>query len=102
MVFSYGNQKLPIGRALVDTGSDLTILPLQVAHYLQIELDDTKKVTIDCAGGGRFIALPSQRQIGYSIDFRAIDRSDGKAQSTLRNMSRLYCLAIISAWKNLI
>ncbi|MDD5056095.1 MAG: hypothetical protein PHZ00_07580 [Candidatus Peribacteraceae bacterium] len=68
VTFSYGDQQLPIGRALVDTGSDLTILPLQVAHYLRIELDDVKKVTIDCAGGGRFIALPSQHQVGYMID----------------------------------
>ncbi|MFH1670150.1 MAG: hypothetical protein ABIA92_01030 [Patescibacteria group bacterium] len=68
ITFSYGDKSLSIGHALVDTGSDLSIVPLQIAHYLHIELDDTKKVTVDCAGGGRFTAMPSQKKIGYAIE----------------------------------
>ena len=75
VTFSYGDRLFPVGRALVDTGSDLTILPLAIAHHLHIELDDSKKVIIDCAGGGRFTALPSQKNVHYSIEqkgFRSI------------------------------
>lgn len=68
VTFSYGERKFPVGRALVDTGSDLTIFPIDIAHYLHIELDDSEKVIIDCAGGGRFTALPSQQTVHYSIE----------------------------------
>jgi hypothetical protein len=70
VTFIYKDKKFPVGRALVDTGSDLTILPLDVAHAIEIELDDTKKVAIDCAGGGRFTALPSMKPIEYRIDYK--------------------------------
>jgi hypothetical protein len=75
ITFSYGAKKFPVGRALVDTGSDITILPLEIAHYLEIELDDSEKLTIDCAGGGVFVAMPSQKKVTYTIEakgFRSI------------------------------
>jgi len=53
---------------LVDTGSDFTILPLEIAHYLEIELDDSERITVDCAGGGRFHVMPSQKKVKYQID----------------------------------
>jgi hypothetical protein len=68
VTFSYGDHRFPVGRALVDTGSDLTILPLDIAHILDVELDDAKKIILDCAGGGRFTALPSQKEIRYAIE----------------------------------
>jgi hypothetical protein len=68
VTFSNGSLMFPVGRALVDTGSDLTILPLAIAHQLEIELDDSKKVTMDCAGGGRFTALPSRKPVGCTIE----------------------------------
>ena len=75
VTFSSGKKSFRVGHALVDTGSDLTILPLQIAHFLEIELDDSKRLTIDGAGGGRFLVQPSQKSIQYSIDrkgFRSI------------------------------
>ena len=54
----------------MDTGSDLTILPLEIAHILEIELDDSKKLIMGSAGGGRFTALPSQKQISYTIELK--------------------------------
>ena len=51
VTFSSGKKSFRVGHTLVDTGSDLTILPLQIAHFLEIELDDSKRLTIDGAGG---------------------------------------------------
>lgn len=67
VIFSYEGKELSIGHALVDTGSDITILPIEMAHVLKVELDDTESVAIDCAGGAVFHALPSRRPIGYTI-----------------------------------
>lgn len=68
VTFHNGKKKFPVGHALVDTGADFTILPLAIAHYLQIELDDTKQRTVDGAGGGKFKVIPSRNKINYSID----------------------------------
>ena len=67
ITFSYKNNDIPIGSALVDTGSDFTILPLEIAHVLKIELDDSQEIRIDCAGGGVFKAMPSLHRIEYLI-----------------------------------
>lgn len=67
VIFSYKEKSIAIRKALVDTGSDFTILPLEIAHFLEIELDDSRSIRIGCAGGGAFIAMPSQRGIGYMI-----------------------------------
>ena len=68
ITFSYKSRQFPAGHALVDTGSDITILPLYIAHLLEIELDDEKRIELDSAGGGSFSALPSLRQIGFCIE----------------------------------
>lgn len=75
VTFSFGTKRIPIGNALVDTGSDVTILPLDIAHALEIELDDSKQIRLSSAGGGIFTALPSSKKITYSIEkkgFRSI------------------------------
>ena len=68
VTLSYGRKSFPVGHALVDTGADMTILPLDIAHYLEVELDDSRAVRIEGAGGGVFVALPSWRKIGYAIE----------------------------------
>lgn len=75
ITLTYRGRELPIGHALVDTGSDLTILPLEIAHLLEIELDDSERTVVSSAGGGQFTAMPCRRPIGFSIEragFRAI------------------------------
>lgn len=67
IIFSYAGKNTPLTGALVDTGSDFTILPLEIAHYLEIELDDSKTIKLDSAGGGIFTALPSQKEVLYTI-----------------------------------
>ena len=66
--FSNNRKEFRVGHALVDTGSDFTILPLEVAHQLEIELDDSKEVLVDGAGGGRFKVIPSRNKIGCIIE----------------------------------
>ena len=68
ITFGSGDKKFRVGNALVDTGADFTILPMEIAHVLEIELDDSKTVMIDSAGGGRFKAMPSRRKIEYAIE----------------------------------
>lgn len=67
ITLSYGSKKLPIGSALVDTGSDLTLLPLAIAHALEIELDDSKTRKIDAAGGSVFEVMPLQKPISFTV-----------------------------------
>jgi hypothetical protein len=68
ITFSNGEKKFRVGNALVDTGADYTILPLEIAHVLEVELDDSKTIMMSAAGGGRFKVMPSRRKIGYSIE----------------------------------
>ena len=70
IIFEYKDKPFPVAHALVDTGSDFTILPLEVAHYLGIELDDSKTLILDGAGGGRFKAMPSQKKVIYKIEHK--------------------------------
>ena len=67
ITFSYGCKIFPVGSALVDTGSDLTLLPLAMAHALGIELDDSLSRRIEAAGGSVFVVMPSQKPIGFTI-----------------------------------
>lgn len=67
VTFSYGGRVFPVGNALVDTGADFTLLPMEVAHLLKIPLDDAKAIRVGGAGGDVFVALPSQHKVGYAI-----------------------------------
>jgi hypothetical protein len=68
VTLSYGNRKFPVGSALVDTGADVTLLPLEIAKVLAVELDESRAITIGSAGGGIFTAVPSLKPIGYAIE----------------------------------
>lgn len=59
-----------MGHALVDTGADMTILPLAIAHLLEITLDDSRTIQVGSAGGGTFVALPSLQKIGFAVEKR--------------------------------
>ena len=68
VTISYKGKSFPVGNALVDTGSDITILPLEVAHLLRIQLDDSATLRLSSAGGGIFVALPSRNKVEYTIE----------------------------------
>lgn len=67
VTFSYGSKAFPVGSALVDTGADMTILPLDIAHFLEVDLDDSKTLIMNAAGGGVFKVTPSQKKITYTV-----------------------------------
>ena len=65
----------PIGNGLVDTGSTVTILPMELHGVLGVDLNYDKKIVMHTAGGGTLIAIPSYKKVAYSIDqsgFRSI------------------------------
>lgn len=68
ITLSFGAKRFPVGRALVDTGADVTLLPVDVARYLGIALEEEAGIRIGSAGGGEFLALPSCERVGFSID----------------------------------
>lgn len=78
VTFTHQGKSIFIAPALVDTGADLTILPIEIAHTLHIQLDDSQRLRVACAGGGILVALPSSKKITYTITkekFRPISLS---------------------------
>lgn len=45
---------------IVDTGADLTLAPLSVAHSLGVPLDPRRGISIEGIGGGDFTAIPGE------------------------------------------
>ena len=65
----------PLGQAMIDTGADVTILPMELHNVLRVNLDAEHAMRMCSAGGGVFKAVPSATKITYSIDhsgFRSI------------------------------
>ncbi|MEK7218669.1 MAG: hypothetical protein AAB728_04360 [Patescibacteria group bacterium] len=57
-----------IGHALVDTGADVTILPMEVNDLLALPLDTDHSIDMFSAGGGKFRAIPSVEKVQYTLD----------------------------------
>lgn len=53
--------------ALIDSGADFTILPIEIAGVLSIKLDTNKKTSFEGAGGNHFIVYPSPVKIEHII-----------------------------------
>ena len=65
----------PVGHALIDTGADVTLLPMELNDLLGMELDRGKTIMFTSAGGEDFRAIPTKKPIEYSIEqagFRVI------------------------------
>lgn len=76
VLLTSGGKRFRVPHALVDTGADISVLPLEIAHYLEIEPDDTEGIETGSAGGGRFLALPSRRPVRIAVEkkgFRPIE-----------------------------
>ena len=58
----------PVSDALVDTGADMTLLPMETRKYIGVGLDESKAIELGSAGGGGFTAIPSSEPIWYCID----------------------------------
>jgi hypothetical protein len=68
ITFTFGKRSVPMGRALIDTGADITILSTEVAKFLHVELDYDRALPIRSAGGGEFLAIPSLQEIEHCIE----------------------------------
>lgn len=58
----------PIGHVLVDTGADVTILPMELRDVLGADLDRDKALVFTGAGGEDFKAIPSVQSVEYSVE----------------------------------
>ncbi len=58
----------PVGHALVDTGADITLLPLEINNILNLELDTDHAIAIGSAGGGIFKAIPAKKKVEYTLE----------------------------------
>ncbi len=65
--FKYGKKQLPAILCLVDTGATHTLLPLELAPHLGIQVDLEEKVETNVAGGSRSPIYPSPVAIDYVI-----------------------------------
>jgi hypothetical protein len=69
------DKEFPVGHALVDTGADITLLPMEMREWIGVDLNDGAAIQIGSAGGGGFMAIPSAKKVQYSIEkpgFRAL------------------------------
>jgi hypothetical protein len=67
VVFKRGKFRLPAVGALVDTGATHTILPLEFAPELGIEIDMEDRIETQVAGGGECFIYPSPAAIEYVL-----------------------------------
>ena len=61
--------------ALIDSGADISILPIQIAGELDLKLNPKEKIEINAAGGNTFFVYPSADKIECIIEqkgFRSI------------------------------
>jgi len=58
----------PVGHALIDTGADASLFPMELNQLLDVELDREKTITFTSAGGEDFKAIPSKKPIEYRIE----------------------------------
>ncbi|TSC57317.1 MAG: hypothetical protein Greene041619_1234 [Candidatus Peregrinibacteria bacterium Greene0416_19] len=58
----------PIGHVLVDTGADVTILPMELQDVLGVDLDKERTLWFTDASGDDFKAVPSIQPIKYSVE----------------------------------
>lgn len=67
VVFKHKKYSLPPVGALVDTGATHTILPMEIAQELDIEIDLEDRVETQVAGGGQCLIHPSPVSLDYII-----------------------------------
>jgi hypothetical protein len=58
----------PISSALVDTGADVTILPMELNQILNVEVDLKHPIVFTGAGGGKFEIFPAKEKVEYRIE----------------------------------
>ena len=66
IIFKNGEKFIYV-EAVIDSGADFTILPIEIAGELGIKLDVKSKVTFYGAGGNPFTVYPSPVQIEHIL-----------------------------------
>jgi hypothetical protein len=67
IVLSANDRYIHLPYALVDTGSDVSVLPIAIARELGVPLDDTDGIVVGGASGESFTAYPSHKPVRYTI-----------------------------------
>lgn len=70
VTFKYKSQRFPYEAAIVDTGSDYVMLPLDIAEALGTEPDLDRVTELCCACGGTFKSYISRYPIEIIIDHK--------------------------------
>jgi predicted aspartyl protease len=65
--------------ALIDSGSDYTILPIEVAGLFNFSLTDQPRYTIGSAGGSSFTVYRSPEELNYVLKKRGFRDIQGKS-----------------------
>ena len=58
----------PVGHAFVDSGADVTLLPMELNQLLNVELDMENAIELTSAAGTDFRAIPSSTKVEYCIE----------------------------------
>jgi hypothetical protein len=67
IVFKYGKRQLPAIRCLADTGATHSILPMELAKHLGIQIDLENKAETHVAGGGQSLIYSSPVPLDHVI-----------------------------------
>lgn len=68
-------KKVFVTIALIDSGADVSILPIEIAGELGLKLDPKEKIEMNAAGGNTFFIYPSTEKIECIVEqkgFRSI------------------------------
>jgi len=68
ITFKYKSEHFPYASALIDTGSDMIMLPLGIAEVLGAEPDFERVTELQCACGGTFKSYASRLPLELIID----------------------------------
>ncbi len=66
ITFQVGKKEFPV-EALIDSGADMTILPIEIAGYFDFKLGKESRLPISGAGGGQFFIYRSPIKLEHII-----------------------------------
>lgn len=58
----------PVGHVLVDTGADITLLPMELHQVLNVDLDREHSILVTGADGTEFRVIPSATKVEFRIE----------------------------------
>ena len=104
IVFKKGKKMVWISAAIIDSGSDYIILPIELAGELGIKIDPKKRMDFYAAGGNSFPVYPAGTEVEYILrqnGFRPIRRetevyfAESQSGILLGNIGFLDCFKVV-------